>query len=147
MSIFVNDDDRLGGNTQRKKKSNTASIPWKYAFFILLIIICIAGIVYLLFPRSSFISKGEIPLIRADEAPFKIKSQDQSVPGIEHQDKLVYDRIRNDQTTPPVEHILPDDSGPLTMDQQYMPPDTDPEAPSLSIEELIGGTTSPQKEE
>jgi hypothetical protein len=111
------------------------------------VVVCIIAVWYMLPSRSSFSSQGEIPLIRADESPFKMKSQDQSVHGIEHHDKLVYGRIRNDQTAQPVEHILPDDSGPLTMDQQYAPPDTDPEAPSLSIEELIGGTSAPKKGE
>lgn len=147
MSVFVNDDDRLGGNPERKKKPNNSSTPWKYAFLILLVVVCIVAIWFMLPSRSPLVSQGEIPLVRADEAPFKMKSQDQSVPGIEHQDKLVYGRLRNDQASPPVEHILPDDSTPLTMDQQYTPPDTDPEAPSLSIEELIGGMGAPKKAE
>ena len=74
-----------------------------------------------------------MPVIRADETPVKIKAEDQGIPGVNHQDKLVYGRIRNDQSTPPIEHILPDPEPPLAhlkestsavkMVNQYTPDD------------------------
>jgi cell division protein FtsN len=95
------------------------------------------------------------------KTPYKVKAKDQGLPNIKHQDKLVYGRIRNDEETPPVEHILPDPEPPtaqitegestLKMVDQYVPEDIEIEkvaesplkdpkdAPSslVSIEDLI----------
>ena len=77
--------------------------------------------------------KTNLPLVRADETPFKIKAEDQGVPGVNHQDKLVYGRIRSDENKPTVEHILPPPEAPLShsaqppvqMVDQYLPEDLD----------------------
>lgn len=91
---------------------------------LIVIILLIVGAWYVFFSRPSPQIKGEIPLIRVDEMPFKVKAKDQGVPGIEHQDKLIYGRIRNDQTPPAVEHILPEPE-PIKMIEQYVPEDVE----------------------
>ncbi len=83
--------------------------------------------------------KGEILLIRMDESPFKVKAKDQGVPGIEHQDKLIYGRIRNDQAPPAVEHILPEPE-PIKMIEQYVPEDVELEK---NVEEKPETTAMP----
>lgn len=139
MSFFVNDNDRLWKGDQKRKLSLSFS-PWIYLIFILFLILIVVGIWYI-WPSSSGLTKAELPFIKANENPVKIRSQDQSVPGITHQDKLVYDRIRQNDASSPVEHILPDQPAPIQMTEPYVPEEKSPEDPSVSIEDLIVSTT------
>jgi len=165
MSFSPNDDDRMWRDPKNEGWYKFSS-PLKYLIFIIILVALIVGIWYLASPaRRKFYNTNELALIRADENPYKVKAKDQGIPGVKHQDKLVYGRIRGDQNTPPVEHILPDpepvsvhvkdDPNSLKMVEQYAPEDMDPErrveaaqeqkqeketaAPS-SIEDLIGDT-------
>ncbi|OJW47773.1 MAG: hypothetical protein BGO67_08995 [Alphaproteobacteria bacterium 41-28] len=160
MTFSPNDDDRLWkGSRQRVWFRFTT--PLRYLIFLILLICFIVALWYLLSPVSRNYNKADLALIRVDETPYKVKAKDQGLPNIKHQDKLVYGRIRNDQDTPPVEHILPDPEPPtaqimesestLKMVDQYVPENIDLEKveesplkdpkdtppPLASIEDLI----------
>lgn len=139
MSFFVNDNDRLWRGNQ-KRRTPPSRGPWIYLLFIVVLIALVVGVWYL-WPSSSGSIKGELPFIKANENPMKIRSEDKSVPGISHQDKLVYDRIRQNDASSPVEHILPDQPAPIQMTEPYVPEEKSPEDPSVSIEDLIISTT------
>jgi hypothetical protein len=91
---------------------------------------------YVIAPSRQWYNKVDIPLIRADQAPYKIKVAHQGVPEVKHQDKLVYGRIRADEHGPVTEHILPEPEAPrihlaapeapLKMVEEYAPNDRDP---------------------
>ncbi|MBS0272009.1 MAG: SPOR domain-containing protein [Proteobacteria bacterium] len=162
MTFTPNDDDRLWKEEEDKGWFRFPS-PLRYIILLLIIICVVAGIWYALSPDRRSFNSSTLSLIQADETPYKTKPQDQEVPGIKHQDKLVYGRIRNDQNTPTVEHILPDPEPPIVlakeeetavkMVDQYVPEDiqldpvsdTASEAPKASIsaitsiEDLIEG--------
>jgi len=167
MMFSPNQDDRLWKESPDKGWFRFPT-PLKYIIFLSLAIICVIIIWYLFFSARQNYLTGEVAFIRADNSPFKVKAADQGVPSVKHQDKLVYGRIRNDQTSSPVEHILPDPEPPLVsakraspslkMTEPYIPADTDPEAIAEipaesskdkatligSIEDLIEKEISPQ---
>lgn len=132
MTFSPNDDDRLWKDEEKRGWFRFPS-PLRYIVLLLIIVCVAAGIWYMLSPDRRSFNSSTLSLIRADETPYKIKPQDQGVPGIKHQDKLVYGRIRNDQNTPTVEHILPDPEPPVArvqedgttvkMVDQYVPED------------------------
>jgi len=159
MTFSPNDDDRLWKGSPQKGWFRF-STPLRYVVFLIILIFFIIALWYLVSPANRSYNKADLALIRVDETPYKVKAKDQGLPNIKHQDKLVYGRIRNDEDTPPVEHILPDpepptaqimESGsPLKMVDQYVPEDIELEkveqsplkdpkdTPSLvSIEDLI----------
>lgn len=138
MTFSVNNDDRLWREQQQRNWFHGASLV-RFMLLLVVIICLIVGVWYVFFSSPAPQTKGEIPLIRMDESPFKVKAKDQGVPGIEHQDKLIYGRIRNDQTPPAVEHILPEPE-PIKMIEQYVPEDVELEK---SVEEKPETKTEP----
>lgn len=155
MTFIPNDDDRLWKDSQHDGWFRFGN-PLKYILFVIILIALVIGIWYLLSPARRNYQAADLALIRADDNPYKVKAKDQGIPHINHQDKLVYGRIRNDQNAPVVEHILPDpepllaefneDTSSLKMVEQYTPHDNEleksvessAETPSLqSISDLI----------
>lgn len=156
MTFTPNDDDRLWKESRQRGWFRFSS-PLRYVVFLIVLVCLVIALWYLLSPIGQSYNKADLALLRADETPYKVKAQDQGLPNIKHQDKLVYRRIRNDQDTPPVEHILPDPEPPtaqmregestLKMVDQYNPKDNDElekvaesndtSSPLVSIEDLI----------
>ena len=59
---------------------------------------------------------GEAPLIRADEAPVKVRPENPGGLQVPNRDKLIYNRLAGgEEGTPPVEHLLPRPEAPLPM--------------------------------
>lgn len=162
MTFSPNDDDRLWQAPKAEGWFRFPS-PFRYIVLLLILVALVVGAWYLLMPARQNYSEKNLPLIQADNTPYKIKADDQALPGIKHQDKLIYSRIRSDENAPPVEHILPDpepipidvqtDSSPMKMENLYSPEDIQlekvaEEVPETkenvalsiaSIEELIEG--------
>ncbi|HUX78711.1 MAG TPA: SPOR domain-containing protein [Alphaproteobacteria bacterium] len=148
MTYSPNDDDRLWKEPRREGWFRFTT-PLRYVVFLLLLVGAVIVIWYLVSPVRRSYDKANLALIRADENPYKVKAKDQDLPNIKHQDKLVYGRIRNDQNSPTVEHILPDPEPPivhtaeessnLKMVDQYIPQDVETakivEAAAISPEE------------
>lgn len=165
MNLSPKDDDRLWREPE-KTSWFRFSTPLRYIVFLILLIALLVGLWYLFAPSHRGYNKTDLALIRADETPYKIKPENQGVPSVKHQDKLVYGRIRADQTSPVAEHILPDpetplpqikeDSVPIKMVEQYAPEEIDPEntvelvqkepKKEVSIEDLIEETSEEKKE-
>jgi len=163
MTFIPDDNDRLWKDSKENGWYRFSN-PWRYVLFIALLVGVVIIVWYLASPARRSYNPSDLALIRADDAPFKVKAKDQGIPSVKHQDKLVYGRIRESQNEPMVEHILPDpeqplahieeDSTTLKMVKQYQPEDLDfekvsnpspeltkEESPSLiSIEDLIGET-------
>ncbi|MDI9637505.1 SPOR domain-containing protein [Kamptonema cortianum] len=170
MTFSPNDDDRLWQDPKSEGWFRYSS-PLRYIILLLLLIALVVGAWYLLMPTRQNYNEKNLLLIQADNTPYKIKAEDQALPGIKHQDKLIYSRIRNDENAPPVEHILPDpepifidaqtDSAPIKMENLYSPEDVQlekvvEETPEekeniafsiASIEELIEGDSEKISEE
>lgn len=162
MTFSPNDDDRFWQDPKSEGWFRFSS-PLHYIIFLLILIALVIVAWYLLTPTRQSYNEKNLTLIRADDTPYKVKAEDQALPGIKHQDKLIYSRIRNDENAPPVEHILPDpepilidaqtDPTPIKMENLYSPEDVQlekvvektPEAKGkallsiASIEELIEG--------
>lgn len=132
MKFAPDDEDRLWRESQQEGWFRFSS-PLRYIIFLIFIICLLIGLWYLLSPTNQTYNQVDLALIRADEKPYKVKAEDQGVPSVKHQDKLVYGRIRGEHTEPAVEHILPDpepplsqikeDSPSLKMVEQYTPED------------------------
>jgi len=162
MTFSPNDDDRLWQEPKSEGWFRFSS-PFRYIVLLLILIALVVGAWYLLTPERQNYNVKNLALIRADDTPYKIKAEDQALPGIKHQDKLIYSRISNDENAPPVELILPDpepilidaqtDSASIKMENLYSPEDVPlekvaektPETKEnallsiASIEELIEG--------
>lgn len=150
MNLSPGDDDRLWRETEETRWFRF-SAPRRYIVFIIILILALIGLWYLIAPKYEWHSEGSIQLIQADPTPYKIRAENKGVPSVQHQDKLVYGRIRADQNAPLVEHILPDPEAPILpkepdeatikMVEQYAPEDRDPDKPTepiiASIEDLI----------
>jgi hypothetical protein len=144
MNISPDDKDRLWQDHPKTSGFRLSNLL-RYGTFIILLIGLLTGLWYLISPSSQFYNKADLPLIRADQTPYKIKPENQDIPSVKHQDKLVYGRIRADQNDPVVEHILPDPEAPLPeikdnhtpvkMVEQYLPNDGDPEKGIESLED------------
>ncbi|MBI2707784.1 MAG: SPOR domain-containing protein [Proteobacteria bacterium] len=160
MTFSVDNNDRFWKEPQPKGWFHFPS-PLRYVLLLILLVVLVVGVWYLIPSAPPPLTKADLPLVRADETPFKIKAEDQGIPGINHQDKLVYGRIRNDENRPSVEHILPNPETPqppVQMVNQYVPEDLDiekvaakeapPVAPSsssiASIEDLLEEITPVQ---
>lgn len=111
MTFSPSANDRLWKDPEKDK-----DFPPFVRYILILLIIggILLGGWYFFAPAHHNVNLSTLPLIQAGKTPYKIKAQDQGIPSIKHQDKLVYGRIRNDQNTPTVEHILPDPEPPLT---------------------------------
>ena len=156
MTFSPNNDDRLWKDEKSSKGWFRFSSPLHYLVFLLILILIVVGAWYLLTPARQNYNAKNLALIRADDSPYKVKAEEQAIPGIKHQDKLVYSRIRSDENAPPVEHILPDpepifvsntsEPTALKMEEFYSPDEFPLEAMAVqeekpvhvaSIEELI----------
>lgn len=143
MTFSPGDDDRLWTDPEKESWFRFSS-PLRYLVFLVILVCLIIGGWYLVSPARRSYNRADLALIRADDTPFKVKAKDQEIPGIKHQDKLVYGRIRDDQNTPSVEHILPDPEPPLVpvkeeapslkMVDPYIPNDGDPGNPNATQE-------------
>ncbi|MDZ4323305.1 MAG: hypothetical protein U1A05_04390, partial [Alphaproteobacteria bacterium] len=116
MTFSPNDDDRLWQEPKSEGWFRFSS-PFRYIVLLLILIALVVGAWYLFTPERQNYNVKNLALIRADDTPYKVKAEDQALPGIKHQDKLIYSRIRNDENAPPVEHILPDPE-PIFIDTQ-----------------------------
>jgi cell division septation protein DedD len=144
MTFVPDREDRLWRESAREGRFRISTPLW-YAIFVTLLVVLLIGLWYLFVPMRQGVDKVEIPLIRADETAYKIKAEDQGVPSVKHQDKLVYGRIRGDKNEALVEHILPDPEPPealetLKMVEQYQPDD-------LEVEKVIESEDSSPKPE
>jgi len=164
MTFVPDRDDRLWRESDQKGRFRISTPLW-YAIFVLVLVALMIGLWCFFVSKKQGVDKVEIPLIRADQIAYKIKAEDQGVPSVKHQDKLVYGRIRGDKNEPLVEHILPDPETPmaqvqeatetLKMVQQYQPDDLEiekiteapPSSSFASIEDLIEEGLPPKKKE
>jgi cell division protein FtsN len=149
MTYSPNNKDRLWQETREEGWFHFEG-PLRFILMIIFIISAIVGTWYFLSSTEDTTRKMNIPIIKNDGKPTKIKAEDQGVPTVKHQDKLVYGRIREDKNSVTVEHILPDPeppvtqlvdhTGPIKMVDQYQPEDLDIETVAHKSEE-----TSPLK--
>ena len=161
MTFVVNSEDRFWKDSPQKEPPRSIGLLRYLLGVVVFVGLGIGGWKLYSLMRRPSLEGAELPLIRADETPHKVKAADQEVPGIHHQDKLVYGRIGEPQggeVAPVVEHILPEPESPavIQMTEQYTPQEMDletpvaksaespqtpppPTAPAIeSIEDLIG---------
>lgn len=151
MKLGPQDDDRLWREEEARGWFRFAS-PLRYVMFLIILVAVLVGLWYLIAPSRQWYNKTDLPLIRADQAPYKIKVAHQGVPSVQHQDKLVYGRIRADENGPTAEHILPgpeaplvhftEQDPPLKMVDQYEPEDREPDNRVESTEKVAQAKVS-----
>lgn len=89
---------------------------------------------------------GEVPLIRADSNPVKVRPEEPGGMDVPDRDKLVYDRIDGGEDRSSVERLLPPPENPLPKPE---PPasaeagSTTPSAPAESVDTVQTAQTSP----
>ncbi len=124
MNFTPDNDDRLWKSEEPKGWYRFGS-PLRFIVFIALLVALVIVCWYLLSSSRQTFTPNELAYIEADNTPYKVQAEDQGVPHIKHQDKLIYGRIRNDQQEPIVEHILPDPEEPsLKMVEQFVNEET-----------------------
>ncbi len=126
MTFIPNDEDRIWRDEPNHKGWIRLSTLIKYAIVAILLACLIIGLWYFLSPKQQMHTASNLPLIEADQTPYKEKAKDEGVPQILHQDKLIYGRLRDDKNEPPAEHILPDPEEPLKMTEPYVPEEEGP---------------------
>ena len=76
--------------------------------------------------------EGGMPLIKADNAPVKMRPEQPGGMAVPHQDKLIYDRLKADTgntETAAVERLLPPPENPLPRPEAPPPPEAIEEPP------------------
>lgn len=92
---------RMRPPPEPKRKISTASLAF--------VILCaFAAIVFYAYPKGDEKYAGvEVPVIKADAAPFKVKPQDPGGMEIRHQDSTVFDPLERKEEEPVVEKLQP----------------------------------------
>jgi len=80
---------------------------------------------------------AEVPLIRAEAAPIKVRPEDPGGMEIPDRDKLVYGRLSTSSGPPPVERLLPEPEKPMP------PPAPKPLSPTPSVEQVMAAKPPP----
>ena len=90
--------------------------------------------------------EGGMPLIKADNAPVKMRPEQPGGMAVPHQDKLIYDRLKADTgntETAAVERLLPPPENPLPRPEAPPPPEAIEEPPARSIAAVSFGCSGP----
>ena len=102
MNLSPNEEDRLWREPEKTSWFRFSN-PLRFVIFLIVVIGILIGLWYLIFPTRDWYEKSELPFIKADRTPYKIKAENKGVPSVKHQDKLVYGRIRADQGEQPAQ--------------------------------------------
>jgi cell division septation protein DedD len=90
--------------------------------------------------------EGGMPLIKADNAPVKMRPEQPGGMAVPHQDKLIYDRLKADtgnSETAAVERLLPPPENPLPRPEAPPPPEAIEEPPSAGLPPAASGAQVP----
>jgi cell division septation protein DedD len=76
-------------------------------------------------------SGDQVPLVRSDQKPEKVRPQEPGGMNVPHQDKTVYDRVAPEVIEKPAEQLLPPAEEPVARpkEQAAQPPSAQPSAP------------------
>lgn len=66
-------------------------------------------------------TEGELPVIRADKAEFRIRPKTPGGMDVPNQDKMIYDRFRKNENELPVERLLPAPEKPVLPEKELEP--------------------------
>lgn len=82
----------------------------KAAFFVVLIALSfMVGVVWKLYVGGSSPDGQEVPIVRADDNPFKVSPDDPGGMDIPHKDSTIFSSLNNDREEGGVENLLADD--------------------------------------
>ena len=90
--------------------------------------------------------EGGMPLIKADNAPVKMRPEQPGGMAVPHQDKLIYDRLKADTgntETAAVERLLPPPENPLPRPEAPPPPEAIEEPPAADLPPSASGAPVP----
>lgn len=114
--IAIDPGDRIGANGKKGKKGG---IHWLVHFFLLLVLFLGAigaGVWYLVKGNSSSPTQRQainVPLIKADADPYKVRPIDPGGMAVPGRDRLVYGRLEQSGANKTVESLLPPPEEPL----------------------------------
>ena len=98
--------------------------------FALGAVAAVAGAIYLGLRQSASVSDDSgIPLIKAEQGPFKARPEQPGGMDVPNQDKVVFDRLDPEAARPVVERLLPPPETPLPRPIPPPPPPASPPAP------------------
>lgn len=111
------------------------------AIVAIAVIAGVGGYVYERFSPRTLVTSQEVPLIRADDSPTKIRPEEPGGMAIPDQDKLVYQALGEQGGEGTYERILPPPEEPIPL-----PPDVEPAAgPGASPESEAAPTVASEK--
>ncbi|MCD6035561.1 MAG: Periplasmic protein TonB, links inner and outer rane [Rickettsiales bacterium] len=108
-------DDYLIDDQERKKHSGFRRFiraVITLAAFVFFGVLAFYAYEFGIIPRDP----SQLPVISADEAPFRVKPDEPGGMEVPNQDKTVYGAMQGDQTPPPVEQVLPAPEEPVSVD-------------------------------
>lgn len=86
---------------------------------------------------------GEIPLIRAEKGPVKVRPESPGGMEVPDRDKLVYERMDGAEDKPPVERLLPPPESPLSPPTTAPPPSPPASPPAVPTTEEVLAAMEP----
>jgi hypothetical protein len=92
-------------------------------------------------------SEGGMPLVKADNAPVKMRPEQPGGMAVPHQDKLIYDRLKAETGSTEaaaVERLLPPPENPLPRPETPPPPEAIEEPPTSGLPPSAMDTPAPQ---
>lgn len=107
----------------------------KAAFFIVLIALAfMVGVVWNLYTGSSDSTEQNVPIVRADDGPYKVSPDDPGGMEIEHKDSTIFSSLSDDEGR--VENLLADedDEDPMPRSQLFAGLNTEEDPSSLHAE-------------
>lgn len=111
-----------------REQTRQRRLIWLGAGGLALALVVLGGLVLLSVGQRSSPppTAAEVPSIKGDERPFKVRPDDPGGLQIPNRDKLIFQRLRGEQATAKVERLLDEPEQPLP------PPEAKPAPPSMS---------------
>jgi len=133
-------DEKTGGKGRR-------------IFLILILLVAIGGVAWwYLIGSVQQADEANIPVVRAEIGPIKVKPKNPGGMEIPNRDKLVYERLGNNPGQPLVERLLPEPEKPMPMPKPEPKPEPAPEVkpeptpqPEEKAEAAKSATAPPMK--
>ncbi|MCW9032818.1 MAG: SPOR domain-containing protein [Rhodospirillales bacterium] len=116
------------------KPQKVAPSKWKRLVLILLLLVMLGGVGWwYLIGANQMTDEANLPVIRAEVGPIKVKPENPGGMEIPNRDKLVYERLGSKPGEPLVERLLPEPEKPVAMPA----PEPEPEKAPVVVEKVM----------
>lgn len=136
-------------NYHQRQPSNSSlfASPLPFALAMIGSGAMIFGLWYFFYAGTSNNPNQEVPLIKAEAGPMKVRPDNAAQPEVPHQDKLVYSRVNPAEQGAGVEKLLPPTEEPIDMAEQTseLPTNDGFPNPKLAMEDKSNFRTDPDE--